>query len=101
MDRERRMHHNLRHHFRTLGVLAADGQNEELQEYIRSYIKELDDFELRKVSGNPIIDSVLSYYIQQAEEEKINVTCDIQVRGDYLFDIKDMTVLIGMRWRTR
>ena len=95
MDRERRMHHNLRHHFRTLGVLAADGQNEELQEYIRGYIKELDDFELRKVSGNPVIDSVLSYYIQQAEEAEINVTCDIQVRGDYLFDIKDMTVLIG------
>ena len=38
---------------------------------------------------------MLSYYIQQADEAKINVNCDIQVREDYLFDIKDMTVLIG------
>lgn len=95
IDRERRMHHNLRHHFRTLGVLAADGRTDELQKYIRSYIKELDDVELKNVSRNPVIDSVLSYYIQQADEAKINVNCDIQVREDYLFDIKDMTVLIG------
>lgn len=95
IDRERRLHHNLRHHFRTLGVLASDGRTEALQEYIRSYMKELDDVELRRVSRNPVIDSVLSYYIQQADEAKINVSCDIQVREDYLFDIKDMTVLIG------
>lgn len=95
IDRERRMHHNLRHHFRTLGVLAADGRTDELQEYIRSYMKELDDVELRNVSCNPVIDSVLSYYIQQADQAKINVNCDIQVRADYLLDIKDMTVLIG------
>lgn len=95
IERKKRIQHNLRHHFRTLGALAAEGRNEEVQSYISSYMKDMDDFDLRKVSRNPVLDSVLSYYIQRAEEAKIKVNCDINVKEDYLFDIKDMTVLIG------
>lgn len=95
IERERRMHHNLRHHFRTMSVLASDGRIRELQEYIGKYLENLEHVELRTLSRNPVIDSVISYYIQRAEQAEIHVNCDIQVKEDYLFDIKDMTVLIG------
>lgn len=95
IEREKHMHHNLRHHFRTLGVLASEEKIDELQEYINNYLKDLDEIELRKPSNNPVINSVLSYYIQQAEEADVHVQCDIQVKNDQFFDIKDMTVLIG------
>lgn len=95
IEKERRMYHNLRHHFRTMSVLAANGHIDELQEYIGGYLENLDHVELRSLSYNPVIDSVISYYIRQAELAGIRVNCDIQVKKDYLFDIKDMTVLIG------
>lgn len=95
IEKGRRMHHNLRHHFRTLGTLAAEGRTQELQDYINGYLIDLDEMEVKQVSGNPVISSVLSYYIQQSEEEHIHIKCDIQVKDNYPFDIKDMTVLIG------
>lgn len=95
IERDRRMHHNLRHHFRTLGVLASEQRLPEMQDYINNYLEDLDEIELRQVSENSVLNSVLSYYIQKAEEEGIRVRCDIQVKENYLFDIKDMTVLLG------
>ena len=95
IERDRQLHHNLRHHFRTLSVLASEQRLTEMQDYINNYLEDLDEIELRHVSENSALNSVLSYYIQKAEEEGIQIRCDIQVRESYLFDIKDMTVLLG------
>lgn len=95
IERDRQLHHNLRHHFRTLSVLASEQRLPEMQDYINNYLEDLDEIELRQVSENSVLNSVLSYYIQKAEEKGIRIRCDIQVRENYLFDIKDMTVLLG------
>ena len=70
-------------------------RTEELQEYIGSYLAELEKVESRKLSENSVLNEVLSYYIIQAEQNGIRVKSDIQVQGSYPFDIMDMTVLLG------
>lgn len=95
INRERRMRHNLRHHFRTLGVMAADSQLEEVCTYVNEYLKDMDVIEMRQLSRNSVLNTVLSYYIQHAEEQGIQTRCDIQVKEDYPLNMKDMTVLLG------
>lgn len=95
MEKERRRNHNLRHHFRTLSTMAKNGQNEELQKYISDYLGDMDEMENRKISVNPIINDVLSYYVAQAENSKIRTEFKIQVKETYPFNIRDMTVLLG------
>ena len=95
MEQDKRRRHDLRHHFRTMGTLMHGGKTEELQEYIGSYLAELEKVESRKLSENSVLNEVLSYYIIQAEQNGIRVKSDIQVQGSYPFDIMDMTVLLG------
>lgn len=95
IEKDRQMHHNLRHHFRTLSVLASEQRLPELQEYINNYLEDLNEIELRQISENSVLNSVLSYYIQKADEKGIRIRCDIQIKDTYSFDIKDMTVLLG------
>lgn len=95
IEKGKRLRHNLRHHFRTLAMLLSEEKPEELRDYIDGYIETLDSVEVRAISSNPIVNSVLSYYVQQAEEKQISVTYDIQMKESYPFDIRDMTVLLG------
>ena len=66
MEQEKRRRHDLRHHFRTMGTLVHGGKTEGLQEYIGSYLAELEKAESRKLSENAVLNGVLSYYIIQA-----------------------------------
>ena len=47
------------------------------------------------ISQNPELNTILGYYITQAEQEAIQVTADIQVKPRYPFDMMDLTVLLG------
>ena len=78
-----------------MGTLVHGGKTEELQEYIGSYLAELEKAESRKLSENSVLNGVLSYYIIQAEQNGIRVKSDIQVQDSYPFNIMDMTVLLG------
>ncbi len=92
---QKRWSHDLRHHFRTLSVLAGKGQTEKIQEYLGNYLDKLEKVEERQVSRNFIINDVLNYYINRAEEKQIPMKYDIRVKESYPFDIVDMTVLLG------
>ena len=95
IEKEKRRHHNLRHHFRTLSVLAQNGQLEELQKYIDGYLKDMEKIDKRQISRNPVINDVLNYYVSQSENSSIQITYDIQVKESYPFNMRDMTVLLG------
>lgn len=95
IESTKRLRHNLRHHFRTLAMLISDEKIEELKKYVYDYIEELDRMEICTISGNPVIDSIMSYYIQQTQNKKIHTEYVILVKENYPFEIRDMTVLLG------
>lgn len=92
---ERKMHHNMRHHFRTLAVLAEERRYEELEDYLKKYLKEWETISDRNICSNPMINTILSYYFSNAEGNGISVEADINIREYYPFDTTDMTVLLG------
>ena len=95
IEKEKKRRHNLRHHLRTMDTLAQNGQVESLQEYIARYLEEVREVELQKLSGNPVVDEVMSYYVVQAREKQIDLTCSIKIRENLALNLADMTVLLG------
>lgn len=73
MESVRRLRHDLRHHLNVLGAMNAQGQTEELAEYLQQYGKVYEELEKLQFCGDPAVDSVLSYYLAQAREEDIPV----------------------------
>lgn len=94
MEEARRLRHELRHHLNTLGALNAQGRQEEIADYLKQYGTVYDRLEEQKFSSDPVVDSVLEYYLAQAEEEGIPVKCRVSMEGGGV-DAMDMTVLLG------
>ena len=95
IEKEKKRRHNLRHHLRTMDTLAQNGQVESLQEYIARYLEEVREVELQKLSGNPVVDEVMSYYVVQAREKQIDLSCSMKIRENLALNLADMTVLLG------
>lgn len=95
IQEEKRTHHNIRHHFRTLATLLEDGNYEEAKNYLQKYVKEWEAVTMQKISRNPMINGVLEYYFSQAKEKGIQIKTKIDVKESYPFDMMDMTVLFG------
>ena len=95
IEKEKKRRHNLRHHLRTMDTLAQNGQVESLQEYIARYLEVVREVELQKLSGNPVVDEVMSYYVVQAREKQIDLTCSMKIRENLALNLADMTVLLG------
>ena len=49
----------------------------------------------RPVTLNPMFDTILSYYINEAEQNGIRVRQKIEIQEYYAFEYMDMTVLLG------
>ena len=95
IEKEKKRRHNLRHHLRTMSMLAQEGMTEKLQNYIENYLSEIKEIGLQNVSSNPALDEVMSYYIVQAQEKKIDIRCRVDVSEKLLLNLTDMTVLLG------
>lgn len=96
MEEARRLRHDLRHHLNTLGALNAQGRQEEIADYLKQYGTVYDRLEEQRFSGDPVVDSVLEYYLALAEEEGIPVKCRVSLEGGGSgVDAMDMTVLLG------
>lgn len=95
MEETRRLRHDLRHHLNALGALNAQGKQEEIGDYLKQYGTVYDRLGEQKFSGNPVVDSVLEYYLTQAGEEGIPVEYGVSLGRVSGVDAMDMTVLLG------
>lgn len=95
MEETRRLRHDLRHHLNVLSALNAQGRQEEIGEYLRRYGTVYDQLEKQRFSGDPVVDSLLEYYLAQAGEDGVLVERQISLNGPSGVEAMDMTVLLG------
>ena len=95
MENTSRLRHDLRHHLNALGALNAQGRQEEITEYLKPYITVYDQLSRQNISGDPVVDSVLEYYMALAREANIPVKCQVSLDGSTGVGPADMTVLLG------
>lgn len=90
-----RLRHDLRHHLNTLGALNAQGKQAEITEYLGRYGAVYDRLNEKKFSGDPVVDSILEYYLALAYDAQIAVEHQVTLKGRSGVDPVDMTVLLG------
>lgn len=95
IEEVRRLRHDMRHHLITLGALNAQGKQAEIADYLKQYSSVYDQLERYKFCGDPVVESVLDYYLTQAEEEGVLVNCNAVLKGSSRIDPIDMTVLLS------
>lgn len=95
ISEERRQRHNMRHHIRILTSLMENQRYQEMQEYLRKYLKEWELSVYRPVTSNPMFNAIMSYYINQADQSGISVRINVEIQEQYAFEHIDMTVLLG------
>lgn len=95
IQEDKRTAHNMRHHFRFLVSMMEKHQYQDAEEYLKKYLNEWEIHRSRMICQNPGLNTILGYYITQAEQENIRVITDIQTKAYYPFDMMDLTVLLG------
>ena len=90
-----RLRHDLRHHLNALGALNAQGRQAEITEYLKQYGAVYYRLDRRHFSGDPVVDSVLEYYLALAGEAHIPVSCQVSLVERSGVEPVDMTVLLG------
>ena len=95
MESTSRLRHDLRHHLNTLIALNAQGRQEEITEYLQQYGAVYYRLERHHFSGDPVVDSVLEYYLALAGEAQIPVNCQVSLEETSGVEPVDMTVLLG------
>ena len=95
MENTSRLRHDLRHHLNALGALNAQGRQEEITQYLKQYVAVYDQLSKQSFIGDPVVDSVLEYYMALAGEANIPVKSQISLIGSTGVEPADMTVLLG------
>lgn len=65
-ENTRRIRHDFRHHVKILSGLLADGKVEETRDYLGRLTDTIDDLKVTQYCKNPIVNSVLSVFDEQA-----------------------------------
>ena len=76
-DKFRMERHNFRHKLKTLASLIKSGQNKECLTLLSEYEEALDKTKIKRYCQHPVLDAVLSAYLQKAEEKGIAVRTGI------------------------
>ena len=95
MESTGRLRHDLRHHLNTLGALNAQGRQEEITEYLGQYGAVYEQLDRQNICANPVVDSVLEYYLAMARAAEVSVNHRISLKASTGVESADMTVLLG------
>lgn len=68
----RRIRHDMRHHINILSGLLADGKTDETKDYLGRLIDTVDALKVTQYCQNPVVNSVLSVFDEQAQAAGIS-----------------------------
>jgi len=95
INENRRLCHDMRHHLNMIGALNAQGDREGISGYLKQCGTVYDQLDQHQLSGDPVMDSVLGYYLTRARELGVDVTYQTSLRGPSGVNDVDMTVMLG------
>lgn len=87
--------HDFRHHLNLIEGYMVKGNITEASEYIAKINNNLHAFSEKRYCNNETIDSILSFYIQKAQQQNIGVKHNINVIGEVNIETADLCVIIA------
>lgn len=96
MIEQRRLRHDIKHHLIAILGLAKHENSVRTAGYIKTLLEEWTYSEREsRISGNSIVDSLLAYYRDQAEEYHIRFECEAKLPEELPFEAGCLTVIFG------
>ena len=91
-----RLKHDMKNHLLALSEYFKACNSEQGEKYISNLIgEELEGQKNWSNTGNIIVDSILNFKLNEAENKGVNVYADISVPNNLEMDAPDITVIIG------
>lgn len=94
MENTRRTRHDIRHHLHLLESLLAEGRCDEAKDYLKTSAAFNGTAGQRQFCTDPLINALLQYYAEEAEQKEIAFTAEVSLRSCPI-DPVDMTVVLG------
>lgn len=94
-ENTRRLRHDIRHHFKILSGLLADGRTREAQEYLSRLGDTADALKVREYCKNSVVNSVLSVFGEQAEAEGIATDFQVDFPSESPIDSLELGVVLA------
>lgn len=94
-DNQRILIHDIKRHFSVIDIMAEDGENEKIREYI-SELEELPEFKRKiRLCDDPILNMILLRYSEYCAANGISFSCDVRAECVSFMDATSITALFG------
>lgn len=87
--------HDIKKYILAMQALAESGKSEEARDIVRQANEAFNRVQKISVFGNPVVDAVLSRYLQLAKENTIKVQMEVSIPADLHYSPLDLTVIMG------
>jgi sensor histidine kinase YesM len=91
----RMLRHDMKNHVMTINALLSKGNRTELQEYLKKINANIESEILHVETGNPLVDSILNYKIEEAIRSGARVRIDAHIPERLNIDPFDLNVILG------
>lgn len=91
----RRFKHDLQYHITAIKKLIAEEQTKELYDYINHIEKDLKKHETINISGNSVIDSIISGIMENTKQKDIHLKWTGKILSDTKVDIYDLCIIFA------
>jgi sensor histidine kinase YesM len=87
--------HDLKNHMFTIRTLVENSESESTLSYISKIMDEIVTKKEYAASGNTVIDSIINFKLQEAEQSGIRTAVDLKIPDKLEIPPFDMTVILG------
>lgn len=87
--------HDLKNHMFSIRSLIESGDTKETLNYISGIMDDIGTRKDRSVTGNTVIDSIINFKLQEAEQRGIKTNLDLKIPEKLEIPSFDITVILG------
>jgi len=87
--------HDLKNHMFSIRSLIESGDMKETLNYISEITDDISTWKDRSATGNTVIDSIINFKLQEAEQRGIRTNLDLKIPENLDIPSFDMTVILG------
>lgn len=95
IDETRKARHDLRHHLLALRGYAKLQDTDGCIRYIDQFLSQGDSYQMRSYCSNYVVDSIISYYAQRAQDLQIPMETEIQLPTVLPIQEVDFCTILG------
>lgn len=88
--------HDLKNHMYSIRALTEEGKKDSVLEYIANIMEDLGTKHNLAASGNTVIDSIINFKFQEAEQRGIKTALELKIPDDSMgIPSFDLTIILG------